>query len=301
MSDRTKIEWTDATWNPIRGCQRISSGCDHCYAERMARRFDHDHAWAGARQVPEALEVPLHWRRPKRVFVASMGDLFEESIPYSYVDRVWQVMAACPQHRFLVLTKRATRLENFRPSTGLLPNVWLGLSVENQKTADERIPLLLQTPAAGRFVSVEPMLGWVDLVRACDCVLCGPAGFDVPAVQGWGAFLHWVICGGETGPGARPMNPYWVRWLRNQCEAEKVPFFFKSWGEWAPTGEMDDPQAFVCERGAHGPLDTESIKRLCADVHPHPCGRSMVYRVGKRRAGAALDGREWRQFPEVEP
>jgi protein gp37 len=282
MADRTKIEWTDATWNPIRGCTRVSEGCRHCYAEVMAARFSDpgqwghglaqrvalpgggtDHRWTGKVElVDAALDLPLRWRGPRRIFVNSTSDLFHEKVPDKWIDRVFAVMALAPQHSFQVLTKRPERMRAYLCQPGrtgdvldacrgylitpghpkprmvedgiqllTLPNVWLGTSIEDQATADERIPHLLATPAAVRFISAEPLLGPVDL----NCVKC-PVHGEVCALTGYlgngmygdyGPKLDWVIVGGESGPGARPMHPAWARSLRAQCQAAGVPFFMK--------------------------------------------------------------------------
>jgi len=232
MSDRSAIEWTDATWNPVRGCTKVSPGCKHCYAETFAER------WRGVkghpyeqgfdlRLVPEKLNEPLRWRRPRRVFVNSMSDLFQEKIPGGYIEACFLVMARCQALRkenvFQILTKRAKRMQDFVLyhefpngwTLAALPlqNVWLGVSVEDQPWADARIPLLVETPAAVRFLSCEPLLGPIDL-------------------RPW---LHprridWVIVGGESGPGARPMQQWWVEFLLGQCQQAGVPFFFKQFG-----------------------------------------------------------------------
>ncbi len=306
----TSIEWTDAVWNPVRGCARVSPGCEHCYAERQAHRFSgagqpyegltvlgkHGPRWSGrARFVPEMLDAPLRWKRPRRVFVVSMGDPFHADLTNEQIAAVFGVMAACPQHTFQVLTKRPERmaewfawtatfameqrgitaapsrvkaglsaafdalggegfidarnrealdnawqLEKERPQEGWpLPNVWLGVSCEDQRRADERIPLLLQCPAAVRFVSAEPLLGPIDLdgylgTRSCEACgattvkqWCGdgecPSGghFKIPTK------LDWLIVGAESGRGARPMHEDWVRSIRDQCVAQGVAFFYK--------------------------------------------------------------------------
>jgi protein gp37 len=294
----TKIEWTEETWNPITGCTKVSPGCTHCYAERMARRL------AGRYGYPEAphqfdvtlhedrLEQPFSWRKPTTGFVCSMGDLFHRDVPDEWIDRVWATMLLCPQHTFQVLTKRAERLPRYlsriehdpdfpntslryarvlqaarvirakRPDLLRVPisdpaicpgrNIWLGVTAEDQLRADERIPLLLQAPAAIRFVSIEPMLGPVDLRQAHEMAY----DHGVPATRR----LSWVICGGETGPGARPVHPDWVRDLRDQCVAAGVPFFFKKWG--GPQG-----QGWVID--------------------------------GKLYSGHLIDGQEWREMPAV--
>jgi len=217
----TKIEWAEETWNPITGCTPISEGCAHCYAARMAKRL------AGRCGYPaddpfqvtlhtDKLDVPLHWRKPRVVFVCSMGDLFHKDVNKWYIVRLLRVMRECEHHRFLLLTKRmerAARIIAWIMEKNLycwpLPNVGLGVTCENQDAAYERIPLLLACPAAMRFVSVEPML---------EAMAIGILGLD------------WVIGGGESGPGARPMDPQWPRDMRDQCVAAGVPFFFKQWG-----------------------------------------------------------------------
>ena len=258
MSDHTHIEWTDATWNPITGCSVVSAGCKHCYAMRLAgTRLRHHHSrtgltretsagpvWTGeVRFNAEWLYQPLRWRKPRRIFVCAHGDLFHESVPNEWIDQVFAVMARAPQHVFQVLTKRPRRMLKYirgmnpdglriRPASQArhpwpLPNVWLGVSVENQAAADERIPLLLQTPAAVRFLSAEPMLGSINLnaIRSVGAVIDSTRGV-------WPVWhpLDWVIAGGESGPGARALHPEWVRALREQCVAVGLPFFFKQWG-----------------------------------------------------------------------
>lgn len=264
MGDKSKIEWTDATWNPVVGCSMVSPGCAHCYAERMAGRLaamargDHargfdpgakglydvvltqDGRWNGRVRFNESvLDQPLRWKRPRRVFVCSMSDLFHESVPVDWIAHVFVMMARCPQHTFQVLTKRTARMRKLLEGSMLdhpLPNVWLGVSVEDQRRADERIPELVQTPARVRFLSVEPMLGPIRLGLATDCDLnCAehqeafcPGTHGKCMLQYVG--IDWVIVGGESGPGARPMHPDWVRSVRDQCQAASVPFFFKQWG-----------------------------------------------------------------------
>lgn len=304
MSDNSAIEWTDASWNPVRGCDKVSAGCKNCYAETFAER------WRGIkghpfeqgfdlRLVPEALDKPLRWRKPRKIFVNSMSDLFHENIPNEYIAAVFGVMAACPLHTFQVLTKRAARMRAWfgwaakRGEQGALlfpdddldwrirqlahvevrrlgvdmnagahqnhggpwplPNVHLGVSAENQETADERIPLLLQCPAAVRWVSAEPLLGPVDLFSVDDDGEYGPGWalksvtnltdygtgveYDVDAQVG----LDWVVVGGESGPGARSCDIRWIRSIVEQCRAADVPVFVKQLGanlKWDPDGEQ---------------------------------------------------------------
>lgn len=264
MADKTGIAWTDATWNPIRGCSKVSAGCKNCYAEKVAARFSgpgapyggtiHDGRWNGQiRLVPEMLSHPLRWRRPRRIFVNSMSDLFHEGVPFEYIAAVFGVMSACPQHTFQVLTKRPARAVEFfawaqgdnhshpeticlhysraytaAPANGVyrwpLPNVHLGVSVENQETADNRIPLLLRCSAAVRFVSYEPALGPVDFGNSRDWltpVVTKPAGSPR---------IDWVIVGGESGPNARPFDVVWARSTIGQCKAAGVACFVKQLG-----------------------------------------------------------------------
>lgn len=307
MSDGSKIEWTEATWNPITGCSLVSEGCRNCYAaELAASRLRHHPSRAGlarrnadgvakftgeVRLNAQWLDQPLRWKRPRKIFVCELGDLFHESVPDEWIDGVFAIMALCPQHTFQVLTKRPERMRDYCSSDAtlgrvislanswlqsdgkidvqhkadgfggiVLPNVWLGTSVEDQATADERIPLLLDTPAAKRFISAEPLLGPVDLMDIpwlpgrprfpqTDDLSDGRSGLHLVD----GTRLDWVIVGGESGPNARAMHPDWVRSLRDQCAAADVPFFFKQWGAWL---------------------------------------------TGKAAAGHLLDGREHREMPE---
>jgi len=246
-----RIAWTEKSWNPIRGCSKVSSGCTHCYAETMAARFSgpglayegltHNGRWNGeVRLVHEHLEDPLRWCRPQRIFVNSMSDLFHENLPDETILHIFDVIFRASQlrgHTFQILTKRVARMQDFlsrlrvdlddggriflaggsgEPGIPLglhLLSLWVGISVEDQASADERIPLLVNTPAAVRWLSMEPLLGPVDLTR-----------FD--------HFPEWVVVAGESGQHARPMDPGWARSLRDQCELVNIPFFFKQWGEW---------------------------------------------------------------------
>lgn len=240
MSSTSSIEWTDATWNPVTGCTKVSPGCAHCYAETFAERFrgvkDHPYEQGFDLKLwPERLELPLTWRRPKMIFVNSMSDLFHADVPDAFIQRVFGVMARAHWHSFQILTKRPERTAAM--STGLPwpENVWMGTSVENQRFTS-RVSSLTTTGARVKFLSCEPLLG--------------PLRLDLRAID-------WVIVGGESGPGARPMRADWARSVRQQCQAAGVPFFFKQWG-------------------AH-------------DEHG--------MRVGKHRAGRMLDGRTWDELP----
>ena len=274
MSDSTTIEWTDSTWNPVTGCTKVTPGCDNCYAETFAERWrgtagHHFENGFDLTLRPNALTMPLRWRKPRKVFVNSMSDLFHKDVPDSYIAQVFAVMAKTPQHTYQVLTKRHGRMrsligtlidggqnlieaapdeettQTLYDAAWPLPNVWLGVSVEDQKRADLRIPALLETAAAVRFLSCEPLLGPVDLVgpdhenhdRDWDganyiCLDCSTDNNTVAwrVADKTMAGINWVIAGGESGPGARPMSPDWARSLRDQCTQANVPFLFKQLG-----------------------------------------------------------------------
>ena len=212
-NSRTAIEWTDRTWNPTTGCTKISPGCRYCYAETMARRFTH-HFPDGFRFTlhPERLEQPLRWKKPSRIFVDSMSDLFYEKMPIDYLQRAFEIMHSCPQHVFQVLTKRAERLRQIAPLLPWPPNVWIGVSVETQQYT-HRVAALRQVPATVRFLSCEPLLGPLELELKD---------------------IHWVIAGGESGPRHRPVDERWLLAIRDQCLEADVPFFFKQWGGATP-------------------------------------------------------------------
>lgn len=296
MGDKSKIEWTDATWNPVSGCTKVSQGCKNCYAERVFPRAYATSARLGreftdVRCHPVRLNQPVRWKRPRKIFVNSMSDLFHEAVPDEFIWDIFDVMFRTHQHTYQILTKRADRMLKFcsseRAFAKPLPNVWLGVSVEDQETADERIPLLLQTPAAVRFVSYEPALGPVDFRLTPNPSPLTPS-------------LDWVICGGESGPHARPMHPDWARSVRDQCQAAGVPFFFKQWGEWAEVCRRTDGNCvgkYVLEAGdvilrSHGPIERVAQGGIWERV-----GGMPMRRVGKKNAGALLDGREWKEFP----
>lgn len=319
MAGSSSIEWTDASWTPIRAryweiqndgsgkerigwhCEHASEGCRFCYAEGMNNRLgtgmefkpgnlyrpEHEGYQNGAVKLfldEEMLLAPLRWKKPRKVFVCSMTDLFADFVPDGWIDRIFHTMGACDdlgaRHTFQILTKRADRMRAYmasvrgykawnapRLATEAWPprNVWLGISAERQQEADERIPHLLNTPAAVRFISAEPLLG--------------PISFRWSKWDDWKApevdhldglrMLDWIIVGGESGPRARPMHPQWARDIRDQCDAAGVAFFFKQWGEWAPSVTVDDAMTYV--------------------------------RVGKKSAGRLLDGKEHNAFPNPRP
>ncbi len=365
MSEDSAIEWTDATWNPIAGCSVVSPGCANCYAMKsVAPRLSANPAtphYAGTVQQSNAGPVwtgrigiagertfgaPLRWKRPRRIFVNSTSDLFHEGVPDAVIDRVFAIMALCPQHTCQVLTKRSARMREYltkvrdhivgpqmqiieaaraiRPddlycmTDWPLPNVWLGVSAEDQKRADERVPDLLATPAAIRFVSAEPLLGPIDFTKL------QPAMFDALAnslngVWRWSGgpnrtetpSLDWIIVGGESGRGARPMHPDWARQIRDQCAAARggeaegrtgtgsgVAFFFKQWGEWAPGENAPSPPTrtertavLIDDRWDYGKITPRESEEMHRDDEPD------VYHLGKHRAGRLLDGVEHSAFP----
>lgn len=300
----SKIEWTDQTWNPIIGCSKTSPGCDNCYAEKMAFRLASMEGspsfedmkyqnvispygkWMNATHfVKSALEKPLHWRKPQMIFVCSMGDLFHESVPFSWIMDVMDIIDECPQHTFQILTKRPERMleyfgsvSNLDPDYVITPNLWLGVTAENQEQADKRIPILLQIPAAKRFVSIEPMLASVDLTN-----------FISTQVTHYDNQLDWVILGGESGPKARPMHPDWVRSVRDQCQSAMVPFFFKSWGEWQVFDDLDKSKQMALKNG--------TAKHQIQNFNDHEGFVHTFHKVGKKQAGYLLDGKAYKEFP----
>lgn len=340
MSDKSRIEWTEATWNCVTGCSKVSQGCKNCYAlrdwPRLAAPRPKPNIYTGRAFTdvhchPERLDQPLRWRKPRRVFVNSMSDIFHEDIPDDFIQAVFSTMARCPQHTFQVLTKRPERMEYLLTTWGnqgltlregrgvVLPNVWLGVSVEDQDTANERIPLLLQTPAAVRWISAEPLLGPVLLTT----IHCLSGWLDV--LNGWRDIkrahrdseqwienrIDWVVVGGESGPNARPMHPDWARWLRNQCQAAGVPFFFKQWGEWKPQVEYYDDEHPDRDEWCDIACEDPRVRLITHAGHDWavgvpgkgrhdgqpPEGTWIIERTGKKTAGRELDGRTWEEYP----
>lgn len=306
----TKIEWTNRTWNPIAGCSKVSAGCTNCYAikqafvrmhnphpaikqkfEGVAEKTKAGHLnWTGRINTDEeTLQAPFKWKKPQRIFVNSMSDLFHDEVPITFVNKVFNVMDRCPQHTFQILTKRPQRMLDYlksdfypkhyhRPKSAVwpLPNVWLGVSVDDQETANKRIPLLLETPAAVRFLSCEPLLGPVNLNEWFS------------SFNQW-LKINWIIAGGESGSKARPVHPDWVRSLRDQCRAAKVPFFFKQWGEWATYEQMQQPLKNDLKQGISRHV-IENFEGENGAVH-------TFHKVGKFKAGRKLDGVEHNEYP----
>lgn len=315
MAENSKIEWTDHTFNPWIGCTEVSPACDLCYARVfVSGRMGKPELWKGERQRTSAdnWKQPLRWNRKlegtgrrERVFCASLADVFDNQVPPEWRADLFDLIRRTPNLDWLLLTKRPMNIRKMLPADWGYgyPNVWLGTTAENQEQADARIPHLLATPAAVRFVSCEPLLGPVDLGRVSYTegggthldALRGKHG--VPGVwSGPGKRLDWVICGGESGPGARPMHPDWARSLRDQCQAAGVPFFFKQWGEFEPicpswgsaAGCADDMAGCI-----HLDRDGYVYRRHeNAPAHSH-----AIRRVGKKAAGRLLDGRTWDETP----
>jgi len=319
MSDKTGIEWTDATWNPVTGCSKVSQGCKHCYAEREWPRMTKlVPAYAGrdftdVRCHPERLDQPLRWKKPRKVFVNSMSDLFHEAIPEDFILSVFVTMAAARQHTFQVLTKRPDRMRDLltrwrnsglvlREGCGVnLRNVWLGVSVEDQATADERIPLLRATPAAVRWISAEPLLGRVDLCetfgmwwnQTMNCFeSSSSSGFNRNPNNQRETAIDWVVVGGESGPKARPMHPAWARSLRDQCAAAGVPFLFKQWGEWIGADQEECPIGPPASRWMWG--DGTPFKYGDGQSGHLP----LLCRAGKKVAGRNRDGVKHDGYPQ---
>lgn len=319
--NKTDIEYLTHTWSPIAmRCTPVSEGCKNCWHLRMADRlaanhafpFDVRRAYAGEGPpvlVEERLVKPLNRKKPARIGVQFMGDLFYKNVPPTVIKEVWRVMLRCPQHVFQMLTKRPARMNSFlhgwytidKTFQELPHNIWLGVSVENQARANERIPLLLQIPAAVRFVSCEPLLGPIDLLpwlrpypncgNVAEDGTCASSLNPTPEChvgscpmtdvhQG----ISWCIVGGESGPGARPMHPQWARDIRDQCQAANVPLFFKQHGEWLHSSQVG--------------LIFNSVYQILPNARRHYWDDNTVSsRVGKKRAGHLLDGEEWIESP----
>lgn len=359
MSDKSIIEWTDATWNPITGCSVVSAGCKHCYAMKLAGgRLQHHPSRAGltidAKAGPvwtgevrlngEWLDQPIRWARQRMVFVCAHSDLFHESVPDEWIDAIFGVMWAClygrneqDGHIFQVLTKRAERMRNYFKTDrreawaraavnygggidpdglwdqvagfdGPHPRIWLGVSVENQEAADERIPMLLDTPAAVRWISAEPLLGPVDLTSVANPLGVAEGQRYINALGGFawecsgseyvdtcniGASIDWVVAGGESGPCARPMHPAWARDLRDQCAVAGTPFMFKQWGEYSGADGITAKARDWKMVDDHGRTLQEagSTANMGPVIH--------MAKIGKKAAGRLLDGIEHNGFPII--
>jgi protein gp37 len=382
MGDKSHIEWTDATWNPVTGCDQVSEGCGlprpgdathgTCYALTLAARLkamgnpryqrDGDLRTSGpgfgVTLHGDQLDLPLRWRKPRRIFTNSMSDLFHDGVPDEFIARVFAIMAEAPQHTFQVLTKRPGRMasllsrpefpklvdravcdlpdqttarlrEDFLPGwpdAWPLPNVWLGTSVESQKWADVRVPKLLETPAAVRFLSCEPLLGPIDLWQwfdpddpDADCERCGEewwarfgghpmhtrdgeneeTGEWCPGPLRRHSGINWVIVGGESGPGARPMHPRWPRDLLYQCQAAEIPYFFKQWGAWSEGSSPQRPDAAVARTDGQWYAPAQRLWDETPYVERDRVNRkdwAIVHRT-VHKSERELDGRTWDEYP----
>jgi len=302
----TKIEWATEVYNPVTGCTPVSDGCKHCYARRMATRlrgrfgYPQDDPFKVTLH-PDRVDQPLKWKKPRMIFVSSMGDLFHKDVPDEFIGDIGRIVTKCPQHSFVILTKRPERMRDYfkkvayetavnppHESLNML-NVLLGVSVEDQETADKRIPILLQVPAAKRVVSYEPALSGLDMwewlwetnpdyqpPRFLDEGETYTVSPYVPSNK-----IGWLICGGETGPGARPMNPVWARAVKDQCVAAGVPFFFKQTGPWIPDRLADPTEPNV--------RTVDGLRMILTSRKRHP----IAAKLGKR----LLEGQVWEQVP----
>ena len=289
----TKIERRDEVWNPATGCTKLDAGCKNCYAERMSKRLAGRFGYPADDPFkvtlhPDRLGIPLYWKKPRRVFVNSMSDLFHKDVPPEFIVAVYGAMACVPRHQYMILTKRPERaLEFLTQSVKYTPEawdfVWLGVSVHDQASADERIPILLQTPAAHRFVSFEPALGAVDFGRFLKESGKPPhANAMLGYLSTGGQWLDLIITGGESGPGGRPMHPDIPRSTRDQCAAANIPFHFKQWGAYKPIyGAGDDPDGKSVMALPDGTItDTE----WNGGPGPHLRGSQAMYRMSKKSA-----------------
>jgi protein gp37 len=323
MGTNTKIEWTDATWNPIRArnretgkvgwfCTHVSEGCRNCYAEKMNQwrgngvRFAADQlAQVELFLDKKVLDQPLHWKKPRKIFVCDMTDLFHPAVSIEWLKEIWRVMYTADRHTYQILTKRPELMKVWTKAWSPSPllNVVLMTSVEDQKTADERIPELLATPAAVRGISYEPALGRVDFARWLEPPKYPDARPEMRerCAEAWRKLhpskLDWIVCGGESGPGARPMHPDWARSARDQCVAAGVPFFFKQFGEYQPVCALYEDAKRDEKENGRGELDSVSLSGEIVEDRQPPAGTWLMERVGKKAAGRLLDGREWNEFP----
>lgn len=334
MSDKTSIEWTDATWNVVNGCSVISPGCTNCYAMRLAGTRLRKHpsraglakpskagpVWTGEVRFNEpVLDQPLRWRRPRRIFVCAHGDLFHDAVPDAWIDRVVAVMARAPHHTFQILTKRAERMRSYFEAlperirewaceSSLdfvrwpLPNVWLGVSAEDQQRADERIPHLLATSAAVRWISAEPLLGPLDVRWAISHPLDIAAGFlqrghFSPGLERLRR-LDWIVAGGESGQSARPMHPDWARSLRDQCKAAGVAFHFKQWGNFSPTDKAGGHRIVFMSAGrASGTTAWPDGSIGHGRAEDRGGAGIELFHLSKHDAGRLLDGVQHDGYP----
>jgi protein gp37 len=314
MAQKSKIEWTTRTWNPITGCTKISEACDNCYAERMAKRFAGLHGYPKENPFNVTIHKnrflqPAGWSKPCKVFVCSMSDLFHPNIPWGIIYDLFTVMDKYKDFTFQILTKRPKRakevLTPIYDRLGSLSNVWIGITAENQARFDQRIDHLMEIPAKVRFISCEPMLGAIDMSYYLNGCPEAMGKYNEPDWEQTCPPLSWVICGGESGPKARPTHPYWIKELQEQCNYSKTPFFFKQWGEWIPRQQWE-LQGNKISTDQFGTLSyngdifyyqtTTWNGREYDKNNDFEC---IMYRVGKKAAGAMIDGKEYKTFPKI--
>lgn len=312
MGDKSKISWCNATWNPIVGCTIVSPACTNCYAMQWAnqmldgnpksphydgttKKVNGNAVWTGKINIaPDSiLNKPLDWRKPRIIFVNSMSDLFHVDVPDKWIDMIIEVIKQCPQHRFLVLTKRPQRMRDYMVNyymkhTEVPHNLWLGVTAENQETANERVPLLLETPAFIRFVSAEPLLGPIDFSKVYEGKENSYSSKAEPYPK-----LDWVIVGGESGKNARPTHPDWIMDILHECNQFNTPFFFKQWGEFCPC---------YVSIGGFTPHDAPDFKDLVRRwENGEILGEGIkLLRRGKKRTGNMLDGKIYENVPSDE-
>ena len=326
----TKIEWCQIpgtkaeVWNVVTGCNKVSEGCKNCYAEVMHNRLramlpvKYNHAFLGGAYFHESLiNIPFKWKTPRTVFVNSMSDLFEDNIDFFQIRKVMDTIYHLQMHTFIILTKRPKRMLEFFEWLGNnnlaknFPNMWLGVSVENQQTANDRIPSLIKIPCKVRFLSCEPLLGEINLKcidpvfnkntgsvnNFIDCLKSHPIGSPLKP------FIDWVIVGGESGRKARPMHPEWVRRLLDQCQEAAIPFFFKQWGEWFPDRQFTTLKEVVEDDTIHK-QEVQMVRmnglhdyRILVDGITEPVYRMV--KVGKKKAGNTIDGKPYLEFPKL--
>lgn len=312
--NKTSIEWTDYTWNPVTGCTKVSQGCKNCYAETMTTRFEKvwGHSFKEVVCHQDRLNEPITMGKRlhgKKVFVCDMSDLFHEDVPERFIMEVIQVITICKDTTFQILTKRIERALDFfnrfvpKYFNGLeenyfpIQNLWIGTSCEDQKTANERIPCLIHIPAVVHFISCEPLLGPIDLRKIdprerlkSEHVFC----YDVIDNTEGPSAIQWIIAGGESGRSARPMHPDWVRSLRDQCSSCDVPFFFKQWGEWMPISRpLTSSEINVLPEV----YKSSNFLQFSSDIINED--NAEFYRAGKSQSGNKLDGKQYLQFPET--
>jgi protein gp37 len=306
VEDKMSNIWWDRSWNPVSGCTPVGPECDNCYARAMIERFKGCKGWPESPDTvtlwPERLDQPRHWRKSHRVFVCSMGDLFHQDVPDEFIERAFSVMEDCPQHTFMVLTKRAERMYDFWWHRVFGAHIWAGITGGTQETLTQRIHYLSGTLAPNVFISVGPMLGPISLSKACtdsdeyftlEKFVLGSTAMGNLDIWGGTPGSVTVLCEGESGPNARPMHVDWVRALRDECVEHGVRFYFKQWGEWLPESHLVYVPWHVFE-GTGAGITEDGQHVVFPKYRIHKWGDGTVsWRVGRKNAGRSLDGRGW--------